>query len=232
MNLINVAFDFRLDSFGKDPDSHSATLKNYHKILWSKPLPNGDALQLQDDLKGSYLYHQSPKNLIHLSSDSIIHSYKNAVKTQSLLKQIDPAEVEDFRNLGYTIGGFILFPSNRIKGKMNINGARGFNSKIVDRFDLTLECIRRHYAKDVSPLSEVLDRYKDFFSLFINFEGYVNFFLLDDLVDSDSQEINYFVPDVEPFSTSPFSQNIDQYQVYKLRSMDFLSKRNARIAAC
>jgi hypothetical protein len=232
MNLINVAFDFRLDSFGKDPDSHSATLKNYHKILWSKPLPNGDALQLQDDLKGSYLYHQSPKNLIHLSSDSIIHSYKNAVKIQSLLKQIDPAEVEDFRNLGYTIGGFILFPSNRIKGKMSINGARGFNSKIVDRFDLTLECIRRHYAKDVSPLSEVLDRYKDFFSLFINFEGYVNFFLLDDLVDSDSQEINYFVPDVEPFSTSPFPQNIDQYQVYKLRSMDFLSKRNARIAAC
>ena len=230
MNTIDIAFDFRSDSSGKDPDSHSATLKSYHKKIWSKQLPNGDAFNLQDDLKGTYLYHQSPRSLIHLSSDSITHSYKNVVRMQNLLKQIDPVGVEDFRNLGYTIGGFILFPSKRIDGKMNINGARGFNSKIADRFDLTLECIRRYYSKDISPLSEVLDRYKDFFELFINFKGYVDFFFLNDLVDSDYSRIKFFITAVNPFVNPPFPQNINEYLQYKNGSMDFLEKRNARMA--
>ena len=30
-----------------DPDSKSPTLKNYHKLLWSKRLPNGEFLDLQ-----------------------------------------------------------------------------------------------------------------------------------------------------------------------------------------
>jgi hypothetical protein len=231
MDLIDITFDFRSDASGRDPDSNSATLKSYHKKLWSKPLPNGDMFNLQDGSKGKYLFHQSSKNLIHLSSDSITHSYKNVSKMQSLLNQIDPSEVEDFRNLGYTIGGFILFPSNRIDGKMNINGARGFNPKIADRFDLTLECIKRHYSGDTSPLSEVLNRYKEFFQLFKNFKGYVDFFLLNDLVDSSYQKIDFFCPDRDPFIVSPFPQNTDEYRLYRLRSMDFLSRRNARIAA-
>jgi len=36
------------------------------------------------------------------------------------------------------IGGMIVFPGNRIDGKMTINGARGCYRKISDRFDLTL----------------------------------------------------------------------------------------------
>ena len=46
----------------------------------------------------------------------------------------------------------------KIDGKMTINGARGFNAKIRDRFDLTLECIRRHYRNEDSPLTDVLGR--------------------------------------------------------------------------
>ena len=38
---IDTAFDFRTDANGKDPDSHSLTLRRYHRLLWSKPLPNG-----------------------------------------------------------------------------------------------------------------------------------------------------------------------------------------------
>ena len=229
MSSIDIAFDFRLDSFGKDPDSHSATLKSYHKKLWSKPLPNGEVFNLQDDLTGTYLYFETPRNLIHLSSDSITHSYKDVVKMLDLLKQIDPMEIEDFKNLGYTIGGFILFPSKRIDGKMNINGARGFNSKIADRFDLTLECIRRHYSKGISPLSDVLDRYKDFFQLFINFEGYVDFFFLNDLVNSDYSKIKFFVPVTDAFANPPLPQRVDEYLQYKSAAMDFLTKRNARM---
>ena len=39
--LIDTSFDFRVDVGGKDPDSHSPTLRRYHKRLWSRPLPGG-----------------------------------------------------------------------------------------------------------------------------------------------------------------------------------------------
>lgn len=58
------------------------------------------------------------------------------------------------------------------------HGARGFHPRITDRIDLTLECIRRHYQAEDSPRGEVLARYGDFFALFEDFRGYVDFWLL------------------------------------------------------
>ena len=46
MDLIDTSFDFRTDAGGKDPDTHSATLRRYHKLLCSKPLPNGAMFDL------------------------------------------------------------------------------------------------------------------------------------------------------------------------------------------
>ena len=45
--MIDITFDFRSDSSGKDPDSYSPTLNAYHKTLWSKQLPNGEVMDLQ-----------------------------------------------------------------------------------------------------------------------------------------------------------------------------------------
>ena len=39
--------------------------------------------------------------------------------------------------------------------------------KISDRFDLTVECIRRHYARQSSPLGDTLASYRDFFAFLI-----------------------------------------------------------------
>ena len=47
MSVIDVGFDFQgeagLDRAGvqRDSDKYSPTLQEYHRILWSKPLPNG-----------------------------------------------------------------------------------------------------------------------------------------------------------------------------------------------
>ena len=42
MPNIDIKFDFRSDTpEGKDADTYSSTLRNYHQILWSKCLPNG-----------------------------------------------------------------------------------------------------------------------------------------------------------------------------------------------
>ncbi|WP_425463848.1 DUF6994 family protein [Nocardioides aurantiacus] len=38
---IDTAFDVRTDAGGRDPDSYSPTLRDYHQILWTKPLPRG-----------------------------------------------------------------------------------------------------------------------------------------------------------------------------------------------
>jgi uncharacterized protein DUF6994 len=92
--------------------------------------------------------------------------------------QIPEVEREEFMRRGYTIGGMMVFPSQRVGGKMAINSARGFHPRIKDRFDLTVECIRRHYLEEPSPLGDALARYADFFGAFGDFAGYVGFFHL------------------------------------------------------
>lgn len=59
-------------------------------------------------------------------------------------------------------------------------GARGLHPRIADRFDLTLECFRRPYAGETSPLAAALARYAQFFHLFRDFPGYVEFLLPHD----------------------------------------------------
>ena len=142
--MIDITLDFHADSYGKDPDAYSPTLKKYHKILWSKSLPNGKIFNLRDDKAGAYLYHKSELGQFFLGSDAISHSYKHHKRKQWLTRQI-PEAVNQVYSAGSTIGAYIIFPNNKINNKQTINGARGCNSKIDDRFDLTLECIRRFY---------------------------------------------------------------------------------------
>lgn len=123
----------------------------------------------------------------------------------------------------------MIFPGNRIDGKMTINGARGWNSKIADRFDLTVECIRRYYRGEESPLYNDLNRYSEFLHLFTDFNGYVDFFLLNDLVTDDCSAIHFFTPTID-FAQSPRPASLDDYFIFRERTIDFVNSRNARIA--
>ena len=51
--IIDTEFNFYSDANGGDPDSASPTLKNYHKTLWSKSLPNGAVFDLSDNRSGA-----------------------------------------------------------------------------------------------------------------------------------------------------------------------------------
>ena len=226
---IDVTFDFRTDSRGKDPDNASSSLKAMHAELWSKPLPNGEILQLSDKGPGPYLTYEGRMGKHFLSSDSIANSYGNRKRLSSLLNEIEPSLISSFRNLNSTLGAFIVFPGNRINGKATINGERGFNNLIADRFDLTLECIRRHYLGTDSPLEAVLNRYSDFFSLFDNFKSYVDFFLLNDLVSNDYSVVRYFNSIPEVFVDSPVPDSVESYLMYREGSMAFVTNRNLRI---
>lgn len=225
---INISFDFREDSHGLDPDKYSKTLKQYHKLLWSKELPSGQRLVLDDKQNNSYLHHKSRIGEFFFSSDSIIPTFIKWKRMTHIINNFPKKENEKFLSVGYTIGGTIIFPSNRISGLPTINAARGFNNKIVDRFDLTLECIRLHYAKKSSPMHKTLARYRKFFDLFVNFKGYVNFFLLNDLVNDNFSEIKFFLASND-FNSPARPQNIIEYDEYRNNSIDFVISRNKRI---
>ena len=228
MTTIDIEFNVFSDTpAGKDPDSYSPTLRKYHQTLWSKILPNGKLFELDLDTP-RLLHHNSELGEFFLSSDAIGHTYKGVKKMSHIVGQLPLSELDAFFNLCTTIGGFIIFPSKRIDGKMTINGSRGVNHKIQDRFDLTLECIRRFYAKQESPLSETFERYAAFFELFETFQGYTKFFLLDDLVSVDFQKIKFWHP-FSSFTNIPLPQGLSEYHSYKLKVVEFITARNDRI---
>ena len=225
--------EFRVDSdtpSGKDPDSHSPTLRRYHKMLWSKALPNGRQFKLEDNRPRCYLYHSSELGEFFLSSDAITHSYRNTKRMAQVIDQVGPQVVSAVFATGSTIGAYTVFPGNRIDNKATINGMRGLNSKIHDRFDITLECIRRHYKNIENPLQDVLCRYGEFFSLFQDFRGYVDFFHFQDLVSRDYSEIKFHLP-YRCFEDSPLPRTKDEYLQYSENTIAFIRARALRMRA-
>ena len=177
---------------------------------------------------GRYLQHRSGLGDFFLTSDSVIHTYDSWARLKHIATQLPESERAEFLATSYTIGGMMVFPGNRIDGKNTINGERGFNRRICDRMDLTLECIRRHYRRQDSPMSATLDRYQDYFSLFGDFLGYVDFFLLNDLVEDRSVKVKFWMPFCN-FETSPVPTDLDQYREYRRLCTAFVNARNSRI---
>jgi len=221
--IIDTYFDFRLDSAGRDPDLASPTLKRYHQALWSKQLPNGEYLRLSAE-KCTYLRYKD----ILLGSDSITTSFRYE-RNKELLRRVEqtttsyPEFIENYLHNTYTIGGAILFPKHR----GSINQVRGCSRKICDRWDLTLECIRRYYVGEQSPLDAALLRDKAFFELFIDFKGYVDFFLLQDCVD-EKYHVKLWL-DTPLFENDPMPKNTEAYFNWIDSQLFFVKQRAKRI---
>lgn len=225
-SLIDTTYDFRSDTpAGKDPDTWSPTLCRYHHLLWSKHLPSGAKFDLVYQKPPFYLRHCSAIGEFWLSSDAVIPTFQWSSHIKELVSE---PELRNFIAIGYTIGGMMVFPAVQINRQWTINQARGCTKSIGDRFDLTLECIRRHYIGGASPLGKVLARYSSFFELFQDFRGYVEFFLLQDLVTEDFATIEFFAP-FDNFQSSPVPNNSAAYREYKACSVSFIEARNQRI---
>lgn len=225
MNEIDIEFDFRLDSKCGDPDTDSQKLYEIHRLLWSKELPNGKTFSL--DIKGDSFGRLLLKNnlIMNMSSDRMCPHFdrKYSNKFDGWLNE---KEREELKHKVRTIGGHIVFPAHKKNG-FTINQARGVSRIICDRFDLTLECIRRFYLEEESPLSKTLKNYKDFFELFLDFKGYIEFFHLQDFIDQQ-QRIEFSLP-FDNFNRSPLPQTVDEYKRYKSQSIDLMNRRNERI---
>jgi hypothetical protein len=223
-------FDFRTEAGrGEDPDSTSPTLKAYHKLLWSKPLPSGDSFDLDDTTPHAYLHHLSTRGEFYLTSDSASPTWISWRKMAHIVALIPEWEGEQFRTVAHQMGDKMLFPGKQIDGKQTINQERGSTSQIADRLDLTLECIRLHYLGEASPLADALIRYWDFFALFEDFHRYTDFFLLQDLVSEDSSAVKFLIPFAD-FGTSPLPPTVEVYQDYRRNAIRFVEARNRRMA--
>ena len=220
--------DFKSGKSCKDPDIWSPKMREYQQLLYSKPLPNGDFLNLQqgNNPEFNYLYWKN----FRFGSDSIINMYIHHKGLQWLINDVKK-QINNFENINetylrksYTIGGEIIFP----KRTWSINRLRGTNAKIKDRFDLTLECIRRFYNNEQNPLYNVLKEDSNFFELFVDFKGYVDFFYLNDLVTEDYNSINFYL-DFDNFERNPRPQTVEEWFTLYNKQMEFLNARNARI---
>ena len=210
-----------------DPDTKSKKLQSYHQCLWNKEVLKGE-LKSQTGKNGNLYFSYKD---INLSSDAMINSfrYKNLPFNlkESLAKDKKDYKTfqEEYIKQSFLIGGMIIFPRHR----NSLNQRRGIHPKIKDRFDLTLECIRRYYMGqgEFNPLKNVLEKDSRFFQLFGDFKGFIDFFLLQDWV-SEKYQINFMLK-FDNFESSPLPQNYEDYMILYHKQLKLVQKRNARI---
>lgn len=227
---IDTQFNFQagLGNPDRDADKYSLVLQDYHQFLWSKPLPNGKLFQLEKLNTSCLLRYKSEDKDITLSSDRAVATFTKWKRLQHIVNQIPQQKIDDFINITETIGGIIIWPSTKIDGKSTINGERGFNRKICDRLDLTIECIRRYYANEDSPLSDTFMRYDEFFRLFEDFKGYLEFFLFQDFASDDFNAVKIAIP-FNNFTSSPVPATKAEYLSYMEHTANLVKARNKRI---
>jgi len=104
--MIDTSFVSYSDAIGgKDPDTYSPTLRDYHCLLWSKQLPCGKSFDLVADAAPPfYLHHSSKLGTFRLSSDCIVHTYSRRKSMLPIIEQFAEGEIRAFWDLGSTVG--------------------------------------------------------------------------------------------------------------------------------
>ena len=234
-----------------DPDSFSEILYDFYAELWNlnklpfkvKKIWNGYAWELVGT--GDY-------NL-RLGTDSIMSIYWHRIDMRKFICELIKSKnndlkifIREYLQIANTIGGFVLFPRH----VQSINQRRGANSKIGDRFDLTLECIRRYYEEteksekdsNYNPLfggvnTDYIKEDKEFFELFgkgkAGFEKYTEFFCLNGSWVKNGQVLNLLnnqLLDEYDFgkTTNPLPTENNWWTFYR-NIMDRLEARNQQI---
>lgn len=220
-----------------DPDAVCEELREMHYRLYNRydshivrpfsfekkyPLlsPNGQYFYLyeangnnrfgSDTMNSLYLYYEALQNIRY----EMIKCGRNP-----------ESEMENSRrNIIYRPGNFIIFPKK--DKKVSINVARGnYRGKIKDRFDLTLDCIKKQYESRDNSLSWILQEYWDeFFGRFYDFNEYVHFFMLEDYLD-EKNEVIRLIDNEEHI----LPKTLEEYDEYIKRISSIIDKRTQKI---
>jgi hypothetical protein len=192
---------------------------------WNKEISNNSTLDLKIISKGYGRLILKTNLTDNLSSDRMCPHFVGKYNGK-LDGWLSESEKEKFQQKARTIGGHIVFPAHKKEG-FTINQARGVNRKISDRFDLTLECFKRYYVNEENPLTSTLKQYSDFFKLFKDFKGYIDFFMLQDFIENNGA-IKFSLP-FDNFKRSALPENKNEYLSYMESTIELIDKRNERI---
>ena len=225
----------------QDPDKLSKSLKEYHLCLFSNRKMNSGSFTFEPGKLNEMIFNNG-KVKITFTPDSITHAfqYSNRKWNGTTEKETvaDYCErdagikklVEEYNAIDYTIGSSIVFPTkiNDVSIGWTLNRARGVLYAVHDRIDHTLECIRMYYDNETenNPLADCLIKNKPFLDLYDGFKEFVDFFMLNDLVDENYKvkgycgRINF---------NSPFPKTPEEYKEYMKSTNDFIKARNKRI---
>ena len=164
---------------------------------------------------------------LRVSSDTIATSHSGYAEIRPLHAGLPDQYRNYIENTFYRMAGFIVFPVH----PQSVNQLRGW--RLRDRFDLTLECIRRHYTGEAHPLADVMTQNARFFGLFgsghTGFLRYVEFFHLQWLVVDGS--VRWFdgslaTPDLD---APRLPATADRYRAYLDSVVEFTDDRTERI---
>lgn len=73
-----------------------------------------------------------------------------------------------------------------------------------------------------------MEQDRDFYELFVDFKGYVDFFYLQDCVTEDYKQVCFWLGDGN-FTNKPLPQTVEEYLKFIAAELNFLEKRNERI---
>ena len=255
MRVFDTSFDYKTDKSRKakrgnagglppdspsvtqelgDPDSNSLRLRADHELLWTKKLNSGALFAPSASAArwNEYLIYTDESGTRHCyGSDAITSSYTTWMRPQSLVDAIAGLNDEQrarYLNPPYTIGSAMIWPVRK-QDQPTMNQARGLRPAVADRMDLTLECIRRHYAGEPgSPLADVTNAYSDFFKLFDGFQEFVEFFHFQDLVTPDYDEVQFYLP-FDNFERPGTPLTTEEFVTYREATLQFIVGRERRM---
>ena len=196
---IDIAFDFRTDAKGRDPDPHGQPhAPPVPPALVEQATTRRGRLRSVGDDSGVYLYDRSSLGEFFLSSDSVMPTFTRWPALKPIIDQFPEQENEDFRTIAYTIGAMMVFPGKRDRWQTDHQRRawvqrENFRSVRPDARVHPPLLLERRKPTRRNPLWPTLSRYADFFALFGDFRGYVSFFLLEDLV-TDEFRVKFFMP--------------------------------------
>ncbi|MGP4033373.1 DUF6994 family protein [Pseudarthrobacter sp. 1C304] len=238
MRIFDTSFDYKIDRPRKtkpDADRDSPRLRLDHELLWTKKLNSGVLFAPAGPPRrgdGYLIFTDASGGRHWYGSDAITASYTSWLRPRPLVDAIaglSYGQRARYLDPPYTIGSAMIWPV-RSKDRPTINQARGTRPRISDRIDLTLECIRRHYAGEPeSPLADVINAYADFFALFDGFTEFVDFFHYQDLVTPDYDVVRFFLP-FDNFQRRGTPATTEEYVEYRENVLDFIAKRGQRMA--
>ena len=243
-----------------DPDATSKKLYEAHEFLCKlqglkvsisedndyELVIDGKNIRLSSDSIMSIYWHWSGKRYPYKNMQEIIEKISSELQKKSEYnKRNIPFKefIKSYLQKANTIGGFVVFPKHYLP---TVNTERGRSGKIRDRFDLTLECIRRayqygdFYCEDDNPLFGISEEDKEFFRMFGSFENYAKFFCLNgsydgkhNWVNETGQVLNLF--DNQPLDNWDFNKSevlptADNWWTFYRNIMDRLDARNKQTA--